>query len=41
MFPFEPPESIKKPNVFLCFQGDQKVTLGRKGLRITLYKIET
>ena len=32
MFPFDPPENIRKPKVFLCFQGDQKETLGRKGL---------
>ena len=33
MFPFDPPENIRKPLVFWCFQGDQKGTLGRKGLR--------
>ena len=33
MFPFDPPEIIRKPKVFRCFQGDQKGTLGRKGLR--------
>ena len=32
MFPFDPPESIRKPKVFWCFQGDQKETLGRKWL---------
>ena len=32
MFPFDPPENIRKPKVFLCFQGDQKGTLGSKGL---------
>ena len=32
MFPFDPPENIRKPKVFRCFQGDQKGTLGRKGL---------
>ena len=32
MFPFDPPENIRKPKVFGCFQGDQKGTLGRKGL---------
>ena len=31
MFPFDPPENIPKPKVFLCFQGDQKGTLGRNG----------
>ena len=31
MFPFDPPENIRKPNVF-CFQGDQKGTLGTNGL---------
>ena len=34
MFPFDPPENIRKPKVFLCFQGNQKGTLGSKGLRI-------
>ena len=34
MFPFVPPENIRKPNVFWCFQWDQKGTLGRKGLKI-------
>ena len=32
MFPFDPPENIRKPKVFRCFQGDQKGTLGSKGL---------
>ena len=32
MFPFDPPENIRKPKVFWCFQGDQKGTLGSKGL---------
>ena len=32
MFPYDPPENIRKPKVFCCFQGDQKGTLGRKGL---------
>ena len=35
MFPFDPPENIRKPKVFGCFQGDQKGTLGRKGLTKT------
>ena len=30
---FYPPENIRKPSVFWCFQGDQKATLGRKELR--------
>ena len=34
MFPFDPPENIKKPAVFICFQGDQKGILGRKGFKI-------
>ena len=29
---FDPPENIRKPKVFWCFQGDQKGTLGSKGL---------
>ena len=33
MFPFDPPENIRKPKVFWCFQGDQKGTLGSKGLK--------
>ena len=32
IFPFAPPENIRKPKVFWCFQGDQKGTLGSKGL---------
>ena len=32
MFPFDPPENIRKALVFWCFQGDQKGTLARKGL---------
>ena len=32
MFPFDPPENIRKPKVFWCFQGDQRRTLGRKEL---------
>ena len=30
MFPFDPPENIRKPKIF-CFQGGQKGTLRRKG----------
>ena len=30
--PFLPPENIRKTLVFRCFQGDQKGTLGGKGL---------
>ena len=37
MFPFDPPENIRKPKAFLCFQGDQKGTLGRKGLTRKYY----
>ena len=33
MFPFDPPEYIRKLKVFWCFQGDQKGTLGSKGLK--------
>ena len=36
MFPFDLPENIK-PKV-LCFQGDQKGTLGRKGLAESVRK---
>ena len=34
MFPFDPPENIRKPLVFWCFQGGQKGTLGSKRLNI-------
>ena len=34
MFPFDPPENIRKPWVFWRFQGDQKGTMGRKVLNI-------
>ena len=37
MFPFDPPENIRKSLVFWCFQGDQKGILGRKGLRIRYF----
>ena len=39
MFPFDPPENIRKPLVFLCFQGDQKGTLGSKGLIVYMKHI--
>ena len=34
MYPFDPPENllIRKPLANLCFQGEQKETLGRKEL---------
>ena len=32
MFPFDPPENIRKPLVFWSFQGDQKGKVGRKRL---------
>ena len=35
MFPFDPPENIRKPCVFWCFQGDQQETV-RKALIIIL-----
>ena len=38
IFPFDPPENITKPKVFLYFQGYQKGALGRKGL-IQLLKL--
>ena len=38
MFPFDPPETIRKPLVFLCFQGDQKRTLASKGLKVSTFK---
>ena len=34
MFPFDPLENIGKPLVFWRFQGDQKGTLGTKGLKL-------
>ena len=33
-FPFDPPETIRKPLVFWYLQADQKGTLGKKGLYI-------
>ena len=30
MFPFDPPENIRKPKVLQCFKGDQKKTLEKK-----------
>ena len=35
MFPFDPPENIRKTNVFRCFQGSQKSweELGKKALK--------
>ena len=32
IFPFDPPENIKKPKFFQCFWGDQTGTLGKKKL---------
>ena len=32
--PFRFPENIRKPKVFWCFQGDQKRTFERKGLKL-------
>ena len=37
MFPFDPLENISKALVF-CFQGDQKGTLERKGLKKISYR---
>ena len=34
VFPFDPPENIRKPLVFGCFEGNQKGVLGRKVLKI-------
>ena len=39
MIPFDLLENISKPKVFSCFQGDQKGTLGRKGLIKCQWKI--
>ena len=36
VFPFDPPENIRKPLVFWCFQGDQKETLGKNGLKYNI-----
>ena len=36
MFPFDPPENIRKILFSWCFQGDQKGTLGRKGVKRVL-----
>ena len=40
MFPFDPPEHIRKSKVFWWFQGDQKWALGRKRLRINQKNLE-
>ena len=32
MFLFDPSKNTRKPNVFLCFQGNQNGPSGRKGL---------
>ena len=37
VFPFDPPENIRKPLVFWFFQGNWKGTLRRKGLTIFLF----
>ena len=37
MLSFDPPENIKNPKVFSCFQGDRKVTLGRKKLKFIFW----
>ena len=37
MFSFDPPENIKKPKVFWCFQGDQKKTLGRTVFKFDIW----
>ena len=37
MFPIDPSKNIRKPKISLCFQGDQKATLGRK--RLTVLKV--
>ena len=37
MFPFDPPENIRKSNIFWCFQEDQKETLEGKWLNFNGY----
>ena len=37
MFPSDPPEKIRKPKVFLCFQRDQKETLERNGVKVVSF----
>ena len=37
MFPFDPPENIRKLKVFWCLQGDQNGTLGREGLNTAVH----
>ena len=39
MLPFDPRENIRKPLIFWCFEGDQKKTLGRNGLRMYEQKL--
>ena len=36
MPPFDPPEKIRKPEVFSYFQGDQKGTLGKKRVHVKI-----
>ena len=41
MFPFDPPENMRKPLVCDVFKGDEKETLGRKGLRTARVSLTT
>ena len=38
IFPFDPPENIRKPKVIWCYQGNQRETLERKGLKLQTCK---
>ena len=41
MFPFDPPENMRKPLVCDVVKGDEKETLGRKGLRTARVSLTT
>ena len=34
MFPFDPPQNIKKPKVFLMISGRSKRNIGKKSVKI-------
>ena len=39
MYPFDPPENNRKPQIFCCIQGDQKGTLRRNRLKVQSCKL--
>ena len=40
MFPFDPPENIKKPKVFLMISGRSKRNIGKKKVKIVEESIQ-